>query len=128
MPAADDLAEYLEDQGLGTVGTDIFTGDMNDSPDNVIVLNQTGGMPPSVMGDYEQPGLQINIRNTSYAFAQTLALKILKKLHGIINTTIEGVLYHRIDVQSSQWAGTDEKNRTGWTIGLIVTKEIENPT
>lgn len=126
MPADADIAEYLEDQSKGTVGTNLFYGNHPDSPDNSICVQQSAGLGLDPVSDFEQVGITILVRNTVYATGRDLANAILKLLHKLTNTTMETRLYHRIDGQGSVAPlGTDEKNRCLFSTSFIVIKEIE---
>jgi len=126
LPADQDLAEWLEDNAYGTVGTDIFVGFMPDAPDACISVAQSGGAPPPPIGPDEHVTVQIRVRNTAYATARTTVNAILKALHQMTNETIETRTYHRIDALGSPaWMGWDEKNRSEWTINFQIIKNIE---
>ena len=129
MPAADDIAEYLEDQSLGTVGTDIFVGQLPDDPDNAICVAQTAGKPPDYLGAQEYAGIQIRVRNTDHDTGYALANNILDLLHGAHSLTLETRPYHRIDAQGSvsgpQIDPNDSEGRVEFTLNFIVFKDIE---
>ncbi len=126
MPAASDIAEYLEDQGHGTVGVDIFAGAYPDSPDNLVTVIQTQGLPPHVVEAVEFPGIQVIVRNTDYDTAVTNINAIFKLLHQLTHTTMETRVYHRIDAQGSPAGGQEpEKLRWVFVCSFIVIKGIE---
>ncbi len=78
-----EIGAYLATQDIGTVGTDIFLGLMPDQPDNCIALFEYAGSPPDLHWNGEYPGLQVRVRNTSYAAARSKIGDIVKKLHGL---------------------------------------------
>jgi hypothetical protein len=128
MTADKDIADYLASQGYGTVGTDIFYGIFPDakdtSMDNIICVYQTGGQTPDAVEDVEYPGIQLIIRGSDPDTVKAKVNNIFKALHGLINTTINSVVYHRIDAQGSPTdGGMDEKERRIFTIGFIVMKD-----
>ena len=126
MPVDKDIAEYLEDLGHGTVGTDIFVGWMPDSPDNCIVVTATGGQPPEMCVELESPGFQVRVRNTSSSAGWTAANNILDDLHDLTNTTIESRMYHYIKAQQSvNRLGKDGQDRSLFSINFIAFKTIE---
>lgn len=55
VQALTDLAERLEDEGVGTVGTDIFVGRMPDQPDSCVALTSYIGDPPRFLGNDNLP-------------------------------------------------------------------------
>lgn len=62
----DDLARFLQDNGVGTVGTDIFKSWLPDSPVNCVVLYETGGPTPDVDIPTKSPTFQVFVRNQNY--------------------------------------------------------------
>jgi len=63
MDSASEIAEYLADQGIGTVGTDIFV-DESPSPNDyiavdVVTVYNEGGRSPMVGTDIDQPNIAI---------------------------------------------------------------------
>lgn len=77
----ENLAEYLEDNSIGTVATDIFIGGLTDSPDNQINLNQTGGVQPNRQNPIKQPTIQVTVRNTAYDTGLNKITAIYDLLH-----------------------------------------------
>jgi hypothetical protein len=78
-----DIGNYLQAQGIGTLGTNIFLGLMPDQPDNCIALFEYAGSPPDLHWNGEYPGLQVRVRNKSYEAARSKIGDIVKKLHGL---------------------------------------------
>ena len=64
---------------LTSVSSDIFLGDLPDTPDDCLALYQSGGqdaihsLGAGVDETHETPTFQVRIRNTSYATANTKA-------------------------------------------------------
>ena len=126
MPADKDIAEYLEDQAHGTVGTDIFVRFMPDSPDNCISVTQTAGRPPMVHpSTQEYPNVQIRVRNTDSATLFTLINNIYDDLHGLANTTIETRVYSIQALGAPAFVGRDAKDREIWSVNFMTYKAIE---
>lgn len=129
MPADADIAEYLEDQGYGTVGTDIFAGQMPDYPDSCILVAQTAGRPPDYLGEQEYPGIQIRVRGTDHDTVYAIASNIFDLLHGAHSLTLETRKYHRIDATGSisgpQVDPQDSEARVEFTMNFIVFKDVE---
>lgn len=60
----EDVVDYLDAQGVGTKGTDLFMGQMPSIPLNVITVVPSGGV--SIPGDpISREGFQILIRNSN---------------------------------------------------------------
>lgn len=77
----ENLATYLQTQGIGTKATDIFVGMMPDIPDNCIMIDQTGGVAPDRYLPVSQPTIQISVRNSSYLDGLDKAKAIYNLLH-----------------------------------------------
>ena len=128
---ADDIAEYLEDQTLGTVGTNIFAGKMPPTPDLAISLFNYAGQPPDVVADdYETQGLQIKVRGATLLAGWDAALvkinSIYKALHGLTNATIESKSYHYIYATGSPMQmGFDELERPLFAVNFMVIKQFD---
>lgn len=121
----DDVAAYLQTQGIGTIGTDIFKGAMPDQPDNCICLYEYAGSPPDLHWNGEYPGLQVMARNTSYAAGRTKIETIRTKLHGLTEQTLGTTRYLLIKAnQSPESLGRDENNRQEFVINFTIIKEV----
>ena len=83
-----EIGAYLATKSVGAVGTDIFLGLMPDQPDNCIALFEYAGSPPDLHWNGEYPGLQVRVRNTSYAAARTKIGEIMAALHGLYEQTL----------------------------------------
>lgn len=93
----DDLALYLQAQGLGAASTStgertIFRGMLPDQPDAAIGLLEYGGMAP-VRAMFpavvqEQPRVQVLVRQPTYDGARAKAEAIFTALDGVGNTTL----------------------------------------
>lgn len=126
MPVAHDIAEYLEDQTIGTVGTDIFVGIMPNTPDDCIVIWPYAGQPPDIIWDGEYPSINVKVRNTAQDTGWTKIYSIMKALHKLTNTTIESTLYHRIEAMGSPaYLERDQNNRYIFNINFSIIKEVE---
>lgn len=83
----DDIADYLEDNGLGTVGTNIFVGKMPQDS-NCIALLQTNGSPPPVDLPEKTPSFQVLIRDPAISTGVVRLMAVRNLLHIIIESTI----------------------------------------
>jgi len=69
MTLLENIAEYLENQGIGTRAQDIFIGFMGDdypAQDNVVMIDQTGGIEPDKYLSIARPTIQITVRNKDH--------------------------------------------------------------
>jgi hypothetical protein len=123
---ADDIAAYMATRSLGTVGTDIFIGEMPDSPNNCVALYQYQGESPELVGGLENPRLTVRVRNTVYSDGQNKARDILKTLHTLNEQTLGGHRYLYIKAAGSiSQLGRDKEKRALFTVEFIVTKIVE---
>jgi hypothetical protein len=83
-----EIGTYLQSQGIGTLGANLFLGLMPDQPDNCIALFEYAGSPPDLHWNGEYPGLQVRVRNKSYAAARTKIGEVMAELHGLYEQTL----------------------------------------
>lgn len=125
MPAAADIAEHLEDNVIGTVGTSIFVNYLPETPDACIAVYDTGGQAPLNVLNYENAGIQVTVRGTAAAGRSKIA-DVFDLLHTLTHATIETRDYRRIDATSSpSFIGRDRLGRSLFTVNFIVLKEVE---
>jgi len=119
-----DIGTYLQTQGVGTVGADIFLGLMPDQPDNCIALFEYAGSPPDLHWNGEYPGLQVRVRNKSYSAARTKIEDVMKKLHGLSEHILSGTRYLLIKARGSpEILKRDNNNRVELFVNFDVIKE-----
>ena len=118
----DDIAIHLEDNSTLVIGVDLTLAFMPENPNTVTTIYETGGAGPlnafSTGGGtriYEQPGIQIVTRSTSYETARNIQQTVFVVLDGVNNQTVPStgsVHYGSIDaVQSPFPLGRDSNNR-----------------
>lgn len=85
---ADQLAEYLEDNGVGTIGADsgaggvgIYVTKLPDTPDEAVGILDTGGSPSSMHEPTKSVTFQIVVRSENYETGMTRANTIRDLLH-----------------------------------------------
>lgn len=94
MTIAQEIAEYLEDCGVGTVGTDMFAGYLPDNANSAIGVFDTGGMKPDTYIPTKEPTFQVLIRSSSYSAGWTKLASVRSYLHQKENATlIDGGTY-----------------------------------
>lgn len=72
-----DIASYLATGGYGAVGTSIFIDELQDQPDNQIVVFSSGGRPiQSTDSHTVVTYFDVHVRNTSKATARSKAIEI----------------------------------------------------
>lgn len=120
----EDIGNYLQANGVGTVGTDIFLGQMPEAPDNCVALFEYAGYSPDLHWDGERPGLQVRVRNKSYAAGRAKAEQIVQKLHGLAEGMLSGTRYLLIRAeQSPESLGRDANGRNEWVVNFAIIKE-----
>lgn len=117
MALLDDVADYLQQQGIGTRGTDLFVGRMPDEPDAAVVLIDTGGGEPSLIDNIDTPSWQVRVRAAAYPDAVAKAYAINDLLHGITESDLGAVgatsHFHLVwAIQSPVSLGQDDKQRS----------------
>ena len=111
---------------LLTGESNIYYGDLPDTPANVCVLFPTGGFDSfHTLGvqkpSHEEPTLQIRIRDTSYANGITRCEVIKDALDGKCGTTINSNNYISIFmIGDINPIGRDGKNRVDFTMNCKI--------
>jgi hypothetical protein len=119
-----DISTYLKNQSIGTPGTDMFLGQMPDQPDNCIALFEYAGSPPDLHWNGEYPGLQVRVRNKSYAMARAKIGEVMEKLHGLHEQTLAGTRYLLIKARGSpEILKRDASNRVELVLNFEIIKE-----
>ena len=119
-----EIGAYLATKSIGTVGTDIFLGLMPDQPDNCVALYEYAGSPPDLHWNGEYPGLQVRVRNKSYAAARTKIGEVMEKLHGLHEQTLSDTRYLLIKARGSpEVLKRDNNNRIEVFVNFEIIKE-----
>lgn len=117
-----DIAEYLQTQAIGTVGTNIFVGYLPDTPTTAIAIYDTAGRP-SQIHEIDRPNFQVVVRDTSYLNAATKIQSIQALLQNLTNTTINGQFYADIsNLQAPFSIGRDEEKRVEFRQNYVTIK------
>lgn len=101
MGTLQEIGTYLQAQGVGTLGTNLFTGLMPDTPDAcVALLEYPGGAGIYTFGSggtiIENPRIQVIARGTTYPGAQSSIHSVYTALDGLVEQVLSGTLYHLI--------------------------------
>lgn len=98
MAVLDALGQYLQTQGVGTLGTNIFLTILPDNPDVCLVVTEENGTGPvhhlgNNMDALNRPRIRVFARagRNDYPAARALAQSARVALRGIANQTVEGV-------------------------------------
>lgn len=119
-----EIGAYLATKSIGTVGTDIFLGLMPDEPDSCIALFEYAGSPPDLHWNGEYPGLQVRVRDKSYAAARAKIGEVMEQLHGLHEQMLSGTRYLLIKARGSpEVLKRDANNRVELFVNFEVIKE-----
>jgi hypothetical protein len=119
-----EIGTYLQAQGIGTLGADLFLGLMPDQPDNCIALFEYAGSPPAMHWSGEYPGLQVRVRGTSYEAARSKIGEVINKLHGLHEQMLSGTRYLLIWAKGSvEILKRDANNRVELFVSFEIIKE-----
>jgi len=96
----EEVSAYLQAQGLGTVGVDLFLSRLDDTavPAQATALYEYPGAPPAYVLSQlaihlEEPRLHVRCRAEHYVDARLQAEAIVRALGLINNVLLSGVLY-----------------------------------
>ncbi|HYD35555.1 MAG TPA: minor capsid protein [Vitreimonas sp.] len=116
-----DIVDYLDDQGIGTTGTNLFEGYIPDAPDTCIAVLNTGGTRPDPDIPTKSPTFQVFIRATSFAAGQSRLDQVREALHRQSNiefVTDETYVYYVLALAEGGHVGRDENGRDLFSINF----------
>ena len=121
-----EIGTYLQSQGIGTLGADIFLGLMPDQPDNCIALFEYAGSPPDLHWNGEYSGLQVRVRDKSYPAGRAKIEQIARVLHGLHETVLGGTRYLLVKARGSpEVLKRDANNRVELFVNFEIIKESD---
>jgi len=117
---ASEVASYLADRGHGVLNSTLFYGYQDDNPDNSITLYDESApmIEESNALAVDLCGLQVLVRNTSYATAQALVTAIHRDLAGFGGEAFVtgGSMVGAVLVMTPPTSiGRDDKGRSEWS-------------
>lgn len=117
MSILEAVGDYLQTQGQGTLGTNLFLAMMPETPDACVCVYETSGLAPMMtMGSaafaVDQPGLQVIVRGAraDYPGARNKALTVRGLLAAITETTISGIHVMRVSADGSLLPMGEDQN------------------
>lgn len=122
MSLIDDVATYLENNSIGTVGTDIFKSYLPDNDGNpIIAVYDTGGPAPNIdITSLKNPTFQIFVRADTYSTGKATLDSIRSLLHGIIETQVGNTYFLNCFAQSEGGhIGRNENGQDEFSINFI---------
>lgn len=136
MSVLDEIGKYLEDEGVGTVGTDLFLGFLPDTPAACVALQEYSASPPSpgfgVPGiQHETPGVQVLARGTPEDYdgpraKAEAAYKALAKVQGqTLTSAASSAAYLMVLAQQSPFVlDRDAEMRVIFAANFLCEKEL----
>lgn len=111
----DDIGDYLSSGGVGTLATDLFLGELPDTPDTCVAVFETGGFDPVYTMKQrapvaKRPSIQVICRAKRYDVARLLAGKVDQLLSGLRYREINGVMYKWIQAQQEPFFIDKDEN------------------
>ena len=123
-----DIGELLQaETSLGlTMGTNLFANILPEGVDNVVSVNDYGGMEPGQY-DMRKPSLQIYVRNNDSEVGYNLLNNIYYFLNEKRNFTINDSRYIQIRAKAEiQPLPRDEENRHIWSLNFQIIRTGTN--
>lgn len=119
MTTLADIGTVLQAAGVGTVGVDLFLGDLTASPTFQMAIRETGGYAPIRDLDdtgivVDQPRFQVICRGAvhGYAVARARIETAYRALDAVLHTTVNTVDYYQMQpVQPPFLVAYDELER-----------------
>ena len=90
----DEVAQYLQTNGIGTLGTNLFESLMPPEANQAVCVIETTGMKPDIEIPLRDPSFQILIRDIEFDKGRTVADNIRLLLHNFYNSPfVAGGIY-----------------------------------
>lgn len=120
MAVIDDIAQYLVDNSIGTIGTDIFKSYLPDGANAGLAVLDTGGPMPDKELPTKSPTFQVFIRAATYTAGRSKLDSVRSALHQIKNTTIGNTYFYYVLAQSEGGhIGRNERGQDEFSINFI---------
>jgi len=117
----DDVAQYLADNSIGTLGTNLFKSFVPSSPDSCVTVLDTGGTKPDMDLPTKSPTFQIYIRSTSYSAGKSKLDSVRALLHQVANENLvanQTYFYYILALAEGGHLGRDENGRDLFSINF----------
>lgn len=126
-----EIGAYLQANGVGTVGTDIFLDRMPETPDTCIALFEYGGSPThrtmnALPGtaNAEVVRIQILCRAATHVTARSKARSIFALLDHYDGTLSSVTYYYVMAISSPFYLKRDENERAYYACNFEITKAL----
>ncbi len=127
----DQLAAYLQAQGEGMVGADLFKINRPAAPLACVSLHATGGYPPDRYTEREHPTVMLFARAATPDAALRKVYSLYRKLHGQQNVDLGGGLWALTieAVASPAYVGTEQAaNATAHLASFNIVLDLRTPS
>jgi len=117
----DDVAQYLDDEGIGTLGTDIFKSYAPDNVDAMVCVLDTGGPKPDKDIPTKSPTFQVFIRAASYSAGRAKLDSIRALLHRNFNSELvagQTYFYYILAISEGGHIGRNERGLDEFSINF----------
>lgn len=121
MILIEQVAQVLSNAGLGTIGVDIFLGYQPETPDSCIVVNNTGGVKPSIDIPNKMPTFQVVIRNVDYETGESILATVRATLHQHQNAVLvsgQTYFYYIFLISEGGHIGRDANGRDEFSVNF----------
>jgi len=116
-----EVAEYLEDNSIGTVGTNIFVDSLPEEDGTIVAVYNTGGSSPDIDLPIPAPSFQVLVRDEEASVAYAKIKSVMDLLVNQYNVTLVsgGNYYYSIHARGEiQNLGQDTRNRKEYTVNF----------
>lgn len=102
MTLIEQVATYLQTNGIGTLASNLFISYLPDSVDSCVAVLDTGGLTPDIDLPTKEPTFQVFIRATTYDAGKAKLDSVRALLHNFYNNyLVNGQTYvYRINALS----------------------------
>lgn len=118
----DDIYTYLGEETSLTCGTNLFKSRQTDSPNDQVVIYDTGGFESDHYLPVAKPTFQVLVRSTKYATGADYVDEIVKALHQLTNTELvtgSKYFYYIFLLNEPSHIGRDDKGRHEFSINFM---------
>lgn len=126
----EEMIAYLTTLGLGTAGDDIFGNEMPPAPVKCLMVREYGGTNPTrTLGTLgfktEVPRVQLQSRAETNVAAKTPLITAFAELGKVLNQTISGVRYVRMEpLQSPFYLKRDDNKHPIYVMNVEIEKAL----
>ncbi|MGB9613900.1 MAG: minor capsid protein [Fervidobacterium sp.] len=120
-----EIGQFLQAKGIGTLGINIFLGQLPAKPDDIIAIFEYAGEPPDLHWQGEYPRVQVMVRNISYEKGREKIEEVKNILHGLSEKILDNKRYLLIQaLQSPFFMQRDENSRAIFVCNFKTIKEV----